>query len=197
MSFLEALKDPNGVLNNDHNFLRYWSVWKENESSYTFLPLAEILRSHDFIAEAREICEKGLSHHPESTLGLLVLARIYKDLGDAAKAKDIVKELLSLIPTNRDVLNLASALRVKAAPKPAPPPPAATTNNNAPAESKSQLAEASPWETVTMAEVYANQGDVEKGIHICENLLAQNPKNTRARQLLEQLQTRLSGVTHA
>lgn len=184
MSFLEALNDPQGVLNQDGNFVRYWKMWKNDETSYSFMPLAEILRRRGFITEAQEICEKGLSHHPESVMGLLVLAKIYRDEGERDRAKDLLGSLAAFASKNLELKELLKEFKIKT---PAPTP--ALEEQKTPETGAQTTPEKpSPWETVTMAEVYANQGEAERGIQICKNLLRRDPKHKRAQELLEQLE---------
>jgi tetratricopeptide (TPR) repeat protein len=178
MSFLESIADPKGSLHNDNNFRRYWNVWKEKEDSYTFIPLAEIIRTQGFLSEAQEVCEKGLSHHPESVSAHVVLAKIYRDMGDLIKLRELLAKAYEMAPQNEDIVSLSKEFNIEM-------PKFEEEPSEDPKDSPDQ-----PWETVTMAQIYANQGEVKKGIKTLNKILKNNPDDQRAKEMLVDLKQR-------
>ena len=161
---------PRELLKNPH-FARYYRTWQKNDLSIVFIPLAQICREQGFLNEARAICEKGLSRHPASVSGRLMLARIYLDLERTGEAKDIVEKVLEEFPAQQEaraLLDKISGCRGEPCVRPSEQPP-------------------SLWENVTMAKIYAEQGETRIALQILEKILARDAQNARASELMRSL----------
>lgn len=136
----------------DHpEFQRYFQVWRQNEASIVFVPLANILRADGCLPEAREICERGLKHNPESVSGRLLLASIYWDLGQKKEADRLAREILVKMPTHPEAHKyLLGRPTVSFAPL---------------------------MRTLTMAEILAKQEAFDDACAIVEELLQADPEN--------------------
>jgi predicted Zn-dependent protease len=162
---------PEDLLRNPH-FSRYYRTWRQNQSSVVFIPLAQICREQGFPEEAREICETGLAHHPHSVSGRLMLARIYFDLERWNDARRIVEEILGELPGQKEAKSLLDRIR-RCRGEPEKPEP---------------LRQGHPlWENVTMARIYADQGETKIARQMLERILSRNPQDDRARRLYEEL----------
>jgi len=167
---------PDALLRNPH-FSRYYRTWRQNQSSIVFIPLAQICREQGLLEEAREICETGLHHHPSSVSGRLMLARIYFDLDHLAEARKLAEEVLGELPSQREAKSLLDQIRrCQGEPQ---------GRSELPADSAGRGK--SLWENVTMARIYADQGEPKIALQILERLLASDPQDERARKLREEL----------
>ena len=157
---------PPELLKNPH-FVRYFNTWQKNPASIVFIPLAEIYREKGHYEEAREVCLKGLETHPQSVGGMLTLARIHYDQENYAGARTWIEKILAEIPGQKEAQTLLE--RVNAASVPVSPVRSEITP--------------SVFDTCTMAEVYAQQGEVKTALTIVKKILGYDPANDRARSL--------------
>jgi len=176
---------PEELLRNPH-FARYYRTWQRNESSIVFVPLAQICREQGLLDQAREICERGLEKHPSSVSGRLMLARIYFDQDHMAEARSTVVRVLDEFPGQQEAMTLLARIRrsqgdvnedeeiteVSSSPEAGGLEPAKST---------------SLWENVTMAKIYADQGETRVARQMLDRILAKNPNDERARALKEDL----------
>jgi tetratricopeptide (TPR) repeat protein len=58
---------------------KYFSMYKKNPRSRVFAPLAEAFRKLGMLEDAYKILKEGIRHHPNYTLGYIVLAHCYYD----------------------------------------------------------------------------------------------------------------------
>lgn len=144
----------------DHpEFRRYFEIWQHNEASFVFVPLADMLRRGGFLEEAREVCLRGLKHHPDSVSGRLVLASIYWELGQRAEAHRLASEILERMPSHPEARKfLGGATREVPL----------------------------TMQTLTMAEILAGQGAYREACEIVQLLLQREPENERLRGRLQQ-----------
>ncbi|QQR79309.1 MAG: tetratricopeptide repeat protein [Deltaproteobacteria bacterium] len=170
-------------LTRNHHFNRYYRTWQKNPLSVVFISLAEICRDHGFLEEALEICEEGLQHNPGSVSGRLMLARIYYDRGENGKAAEITQEILDKHPSQREARSLLERIKKD-------------INANQEVDGASEeitLVEKSPdksvnlWENVTMAQIYADQGESKIARDILHRILKRKPQDERAQALLAQI----------
>ena len=73
---------------------------EENPDSLAFAPLADAYRKQGNLAEALQVCRKGLEKHPNNTSGRVVLGRVYREQGKADAAVSEFKKVLELDPEN-------------------------------------------------------------------------------------------------
>ena len=168
---------PQELLRNSH-FSRYYRTWQKNPLSIVFVPLAEICRERGHLSQAQEICEKGLARHPDSISGRLALARIYFDADKVTEARHLVEEILRELPSQKEARSLLErVMRCQG-------------NDQAVEEITDVGASISLWENMTMAKIYADQGEVKTALGIVNKILASQPRHAqheRALQLKEEL----------
>lgn len=58
---------------------KYYNMYKKNPRSRVFAPLAESFRKLGMLEDAYKILKDGIRHHPNYTLGYIVLANCYYD----------------------------------------------------------------------------------------------------------------------
>ncbi|MBI1909967.1 MAG: tetratricopeptide repeat protein [Deltaproteobacteria bacterium] len=166
------MKEPPHQLLQDPNFVRYWKTWCSNQQSIAFAPLADFYRKEGFLEEAEEICRKGLEFHPESVTGRMVLALICRECGKSEEAIGLAGGILETMPTHeeaRELLQKAAGTKVR----------------------RDGEKVEKPWQTVTMAEVYAAQGELKTALEICKTILEREPGDERARQMKSRVENRL------
>lgn len=173
---------PEELLRNPH-FARYYRTWQKNEASIVFVPLAQICREKGLLNEAREICERGLQRHPDSVSGRLMLARIYFDQDDSGESRRIVERVLEEFPGQQEALTLLARIRRTRG---------ETKDEEAEGEEITEVSatsgESSPlWENLTMAKIYADQGETKIARQMVDRILARNPNDARALTLKKEL----------
>lgn len=171
MTAVQAPEELREFLKNPH-FSRYYHTWQKNERSLVFIPLTEYFRSRGLLHEALSICEKGLSFNPKSVTGRLALVRIYMGLERRVDADLILKGILEELPGQQEALLLLAELRQEE--------PTEVASVTTPAEPLT------PWDTCTMAAIYARQGDMRRALGIVEKILAFEPSHVRAKELREE-----------
>lgn len=75
---------------------RYRREVEHDPGSMRFVPLAEALRKSGQLAEATEVLERGLGHHPKLRSAQVVQARLWRDLGQGQRALTLLEELYPL-----------------------------------------------------------------------------------------------------
>lgn len=79
--------------------------WQEevarDPGSASFLPLAEVYRKEGRFAVALRLCVRGLERNPDHVEGHVLLARIYRELGELEPACDELDIALRLDPDHR------------------------------------------------------------------------------------------------
>lgn len=163
---------PSELLRNPH-FSRYYRTWQKNPLSIVFIPLAQICREQGLYEEAREICEQGLAHHPDSVSGRLMLAWIHFDMGKIPEARRIAEQILAEFPVQQEAKSLLDRIircagKGKTADESIKPPK-------------------SLWENVTMAKIYADQGEIKIARQILDRILTNDPENEKALRLKQEL----------
>lgn len=68
-----------GKKNQSAVLAKYFSMYKKNPRSKVFAPLAEAFRKLGMLDDAYKILKDGIRHHPNYTLGYIVLAHCYYD----------------------------------------------------------------------------------------------------------------------
>lgn len=175
---------PEELLRNPH-FARYYRTWQKNEASIVFVPLAQICREKGLLNEAREICERGLQRHPDSVSGRLMLARIYFDQEDSGESRRIVERVLEEFPGQQEALTLLARIRRTRTEMKDEETEEITEVSATPGESSSL------WENLTMAKIYADQGETKIARQLVDRILARNPNDARAQELKKTLKKEL------
>ena len=68
-----------GKKNQSALLAKYYNMYKKNPRSRVFAPLAESFRKLGMLDDAYKILKEGIRHHPNYTLGYIVLANCYYD----------------------------------------------------------------------------------------------------------------------
>lgn len=82
---------------------KYFSMYKKNPRSRVFAPLAESFRKLGMLDDAYKILKDGIRHHPNYTLGYIVLAHCYYD---EEKYELVYNTLRPIIHQNADNISL-------------------------------------------------------------------------------------------
>ncbi|GEM_PF-1391084 len=178
---------PDSLSKNSH-FSRYYRTWQKNPLSVVFIPLAQICREQGLLEEAKEICQRGLEHHPESVSGRLMLSRILFDMEEFTTARDMVEKILQDYPAQQEAKTLLEKMK-RCQPD---------YENNSELSSlpeddtekvfaKSLEPITNLWENATMAKIYADQGETKIALQIVDRLLARNPSHEMALKLKKEL----------
>ncbi len=163
-------------LRDNQQFKQYYELWRQNQGSIVFVPMAEMLREQGCLDEARFVCEQGLKQNPESISGRLILASVYSSLGQMQQADAMAQEVLERMPEHPEAQRYLISKNVAE-----------------PGEVKSQLSENDPWENVTMVQILVGQGEYDAAAKIIRALLRKSPDNQQLRQRLHEIEDELSG----
>ena len=161
------------ILQDHPEFQRYFAVWRKNQSSFVFVPLADMLRRSGHSDIALQVCEKGLEYHPDSVSGRMILASVYFELGQKYEADRTAREILARMPGHPEA---AKFLLGESAHDPG------TT------VSEREFTSLAP-KTITMAEILAGQGAYREAASIIKALLLRDPQNERLQQYLREWET--------
>ncbi len=145
-------------------------MWNHNKGSIAFVPLAEILRTEGFLEEAQQVCERGLEFNPESVSGRLILASVYWDQNKKSDAERIANQILDRMPGHAEALKYVARQR-----------------------SRPVLPQKLLWQTSTMAEILADQGEYREAVGILDRLVKRDPKNKDLKLRLNELEEMVSG----
>jgi len=169
-------------------FLRYHEILRNNPNSIVFAPLAEMLIVHKCYEEAIVVCKKGLEKNPDLVSGRIALARAYVGVGNYKRAVEEANRILSKYPGHPEAMDIISAADAGVKDK---------HPRLAPAIQKTAEADVGPssldpitderWNTPTMAEILASQGNIEMAKKIYEGILRRNPTDRRAAEGLKKL----------
>ncbi len=98
------IKPMNKKLKTDNPELEsLFERYERAPDGHVFAPLADACRKAGMLEEAIEICEKGVSKHPEYASGFVVRGKCYYDIGNADQAEASFERVLEL-----DVNNLVA-----------------------------------------------------------------------------------------
>lgn len=92
-----------GKKNQSAVLAKYFTMYKKNPRSKVFAPLAESFRKLGMLEDAYKILKDGIRHHPNYTLGFIVLANCYFDQG---KFELTYNTLRPIISQNADNISL-------------------------------------------------------------------------------------------
>ncbi len=104
-----------------------------------------------------------------------MLGRIYFDMEDFPKAREIVSKVLDDFPGQQEAKGLYERIRRSLG----------ETSKNEIHQTASNPS--SPWENLTMAKIYADQGESKIALEIVERILTRDPKNEKALHFREAL----------
>ncbi len=159
-----------------------------------FSTMGRILGQMGRIDEAISAYARALSIDPQSQSALVGLARLHLIRGERDLARDILKQAEGFHPDDEKIADMLVALDL---PRPWKDIKQASQAQDLPAKIQVPSAEpvepAEPISTVTLAEIYAQQGLLDKAARVYEDILRQNPDNASVRERLLKLQESLGG----
>jgi tetratricopeptide (TPR) repeat protein len=79
---------------------KYQVILQKDPNSQVFAPLAEAYREMGMLKEAAQVAQNGVKRHPAFASGLVVYARIMKDLGRPEDSLKLVQKAIQLSPEN-------------------------------------------------------------------------------------------------
>src|SRR6185369_13764075 len=180
---------------------------QDNPESLAFAPLADAYRKAGKLEEALRICEAGLKIHPSYSSARVVLGRIYQEQGKKDRAVLELEKVLEIDSENIMAFSLLASLHMAGKDYQAaigeyqkilslnPEDEAAQSFLKEAIEKvagkgepvkihlrSAPSAEAKPapkesTATLTIAELYLNQGHTGKSIEVFQELLAHDPQN--------------------
>ncbi|MBU1741569.1 MAG: tetratricopeptide repeat protein [Proteobacteria bacterium] len=182
-------------------------LWSRDKSRSIFVRLAELYLTSDRADDAVRICWDGLAVHPDYITGRHLLARAQWAQGDVAGAeKTLLKAVEYLVQEAGVLKSLARLLQQEGRPDRARPAAEAYLALNpdndeardlvagladAPQRGESRISTPAP--TATLAELYHQQGHLERAAEVYRKLLAAEPDNEQYRGRLAELEGRPTG----
>lgn len=154
---------------NNSLFLRYYSQWQKNPDSIVFASIADYFLRYGLIDSALKICKEGLMRHPKLTIGHVVMAKIHLARGNFEEAEEELRTTLQITPKSQqaqDLMARIDELKTGEEPQISLPKPSMP----------------SEWQTVTMAQIYAQQGHIDRAREIYYSILERDPQNEDAHQ---------------
>lgn len=153
-------------------FLKYYQKWQNDPKSVVFIPVAEYLLKYRLVKDALVVCKQGMEYHPQMIIGKLLLAKIYINLKKLDDARNVLNDILMSAPNQPVALDLINEIEKRS-----------TEANEVYATSSLE----SPWCTLTMGDIYANQGNIEEAEKIYKTILKRDPNNNTVKERLDSL----------
>lgn len=176
---------------NNPLFLRYYRQWQEDPSSIVFAPIAEFFLKYGMVDDAYKVCREGLTRHPNLVSGRIVMAKVHLKRGNWEEADDELRRALAIMPNNKLACELKEeiasfrdgdrAMHTMPSQEYIPPLPSHEISPD------NKLETHRPWQTVTMARIFAKQGHIDQARNIYESILRFDPANDVAREELTSL----------
>lgn len=79
---------------------KYQVILQKDPNSQVFAPLAEAYREMGMLKEAAQVAQNGVKRHPTFASGLVVYARIMKDMNRTEDSLKLVQKAIQLSPEN-------------------------------------------------------------------------------------------------
>ena len=153
----------------------------EAPSSLLFLPLAEAYRAAGRLWDAEHTLRQGLEGHPDYHAARACLGRVVMEAGRPGEAEHALEKVLEAAPDNllaRQLLDtLASRRRAEAEPPAAGAPDGRRSGSPTHETWDAAPSPADELSTVTLAELYLQQGDRERALAIYREVVRREPDN--------------------
>ncbi|MEO0141761.1 MAG: tetratricopeptide repeat protein [candidate division WOR-3 bacterium] len=172
--------------------------YSKDPKSRIFVQLADAYRKNNMVDEALEVLKQGLQYHPNYPLAYLILGKCHLDRREYNQAKDALQKTVELDPMNivalrllvqvcnslKDDNCLISAYR------------GIVTVDPTDAVAKEKLAQLEnqrkgPIYTITLAEEYERQGNLEEALRVYEHLGFTDPQDIVIQKKIKELKERL------
>jgi len=92
---------------------RYEQVLQQDPTSAIFVELAKVLLEQGEAARTIEVCEKGISHHPQSVIGHVLWGKALLQMGKPAQAMEQFEKAIAIDKENAHAYNLISEVLVQ------------------------------------------------------------------------------------
>jgi tetratricopeptide (TPR) repeat protein len=195
---------------NNPTFLRYNEMWQRDPKSLVFAPLADFFCQYKLYADARKVCEAGVKHNPNSVLAHFSLAKAYLSTREWHAARHEAQWVIARVSKHQgalDVLRQVDRHQVPVRhmivqPDASAPQGHAPRNDGlikviekaggsslpTPKAPGKILRKPIPWQTVTMAKIYSQQGLYFKARTTYKAILSRDPHNAEAQAGLATLE---------
>ena len=187
---------------------------KERTSPRLFAPLAEARRLAGDVREAIRVALEGTRHFRDHVGIRVALARALADAGRAEEAREAYQEVAARDPANAEARAFLAGARwppgdrESEGEKPQAHEPGERRQMGSlweelehladlfatPSPSDSTEIESDSIATLTLAEIYARQGLMDKAAEVCEAILQKDPQDQDARSKLEEYRRRAASV---
>ena len=155
-----------------------------------FSAMGRILGQMGRLDESMSAYARALSIDRQSQAALVGLSRLHLVRGERDQARKILQQAQEFYPDDEKISDMLTALDL---PRPwAEIKQASKAKEQVSAQELKAGEPSEPIATATLAEIYVEQGLLDKAIEIYEGILNQNPDNTSASERIKQLQ-QLSG----
>uniref|UniRef100_A0A7V3RGC7 Tetratricopeptide repeat protein n=1 Tax=candidate division WOR-3 bacterium TaxID=2052148 RepID=A0A7V3RGC7_UNCW3 len=176
--------------------------FNKDPKSRIFVQLADAYRKNNMVDEALEILNQGLQYHPNYPLAYLILGKCYVDKRMYAQAKDAFEKTIEFDPVNIVALRLLAqvceTLKDEACQIKAYKGIIAIDPTDEMAQNKLNQLEARQRKgeiyTLTLAQEYEKQGNLEKALEVYEHLSFMDPTDLTIKHKINELRSRISGV---
>lgn len=164
--------------------LRIVAGTDRDPDGHAFAVIGEYLRRDGKLDEARDVLERGRQSAPDFASGHLVAAQVFTELGEWEAARAALARLHELDAANTRAPSLRKALDV--AEEEAAIDWARAQGVGPPVQVDDQVV------TVTLGELYLEQGEPDRAIDVAHQILAEDPDDEGAQALLERSRSELT-----
>ncbi len=176
--------------------------YSKEPKSRIFVQLADAYRKNNMVDEALEVLKQGLQYHPNYPLAYLILGKCYFDKRMYAQSKDALEKTIELDPINivalRMLAQVCETLKDEACQLRAYKGIVSIDPTDEMARNKLNTLEAGQKRgqvfTITLAQEYENQGNLEEALKVYEQLGFMDPTDLVVKQKIKELRDRISGV---
>uniref|UniRef100_A0A7C4TC11 Tetratricopeptide repeat protein n=1 Tax=candidate division WOR-3 bacterium TaxID=2052148 RepID=A0A7C4TC11_UNCW3 len=174
--------------------------YQKEPKSRIFVQLADAYRKNNMIDEALEVLNQGLQYHPQYPLAYLILGKCHLDKRQFAQAKEAFEKTIQLDPLNivalRLLVQVCDNLKDEKCLISAYQSIITIDPTDQVAKEKLAALEAQsrkPVYTITLAEEYERQGNLEEALKVYENLAHIDPQDIVIQNKIKELKTKLKG----
>lgn len=175
--------------------------YSKEPKSRIFVQLADAYRKNNMVDEALEVLNQGLQYHPNYPLAHLILGKCYFDKRMYAQSKDALEKTIELDPINivalRMLAQVCETLKDEACQIRAYKGIVSVDPADEMARTKLAKLEAGQKKevfTVTLAQEYEKQGNLEEALKVYEQLGFIDPTDLVIKQKITELRNKISGV---
>ncbi len=176
--------------------------YSKDPKSRIFVQLADAYRKNNMVDEALEVLKQGLQHHPQYPLAYLILGKCYFDKRMYAQAREALEKTIEYDPVNIVALRLLAQvcenLKDEACQIKAYKGIISIDPTDEMAKNKLTQLEAGQRKgdiyTLTIAQEYEKQGNLEKALEVYEHLSFMDPTDLAIKHKINELKNKISGT---